>query len=81
MREDLERLAELTDHPLTAGTQQLALESRVLFRSNQRRQLNQPGRCARRERVDDQGTLLSSRELANGLEERVVGFLASEAFH
>ena len=81
LREDLERLAELTDHPLATRSEELALECGVLLRPKQRRQLNQPGRCVGGERVDDQGTELAPRELTNRFEKRVVGFLAAEAFY
>ena len=81
LREDLERLAELTDHPLATRSEELALECGVLLRPNQRRQLNQPGRCEGGERVDHHGTELASRELTNRFEKRVVRLLAAEPFH
>ena len=60
------------------GPDQVALQLRPLLRVHQGRQLDQPGRRPRGQRVDDRTVVRFAGQLAEGFEYRIVGLLAAE---
>lgn len=80
-RQHFQRLAYLPHHAFPRGAQNLALQSLALLRLEKRRELHQPGRCVRGERLNHLFGPGATNQLAERVQERVVGLFSAESFH
>ena len=75
----LERLADLAQHPLSRGAEDLLLERLAMLAREERGELHEPRRRVGGERVDHRCSERPATELADRLEHGIERLLASES--
>src|SRR5882672_5585916 len=75
-----EGLADLAQHSLPSGSENLPPQREEVFASHEGRKLHQPGRRVRREGSDYRIAIRAVTQLVQGFEHRIVRFFAAVSF-
>ena len=75
----LERLADLAQHALSRGAEDLLFQGLAMLARQQRGELHQPRRRVRGERIDDRGADGATTELTDRLEHRIERLLGPKS--